>query len=296
MTDHKRTALLLKIFLAALVATIIVVVVVFREGRKSDTLKVSFLDIGQGDAIYIEAPNGKQMIIDGGPGTALLGVLPRVMPAGDRSVDVILNTNPDTDHYSGFISLLERYKIGAVVDPMTTNDNDVRDTYEAAVTAEGVPHVGAYKGMKIVLDPAHNIYYEVLFPDRDVRNWSSNDGSIVGRLVYGETSFMLMGDATARTEGIVRVNTDPAVLDVDVLKLGHHGSKTSSSEAWLLATTPEHTIISAGCDNRYGHPHPEVVARLDMLSIQHFGTCEKGTITFESNGIAVATKFEKSSN
>ncbi len=293
MAGGKRTKLLITLFLLAFAATIVTLYIALQSVETSNLLSVYFLDVGQGDAIYIEAPNGKQMIIDGGPGTALLGELPGYLPAGDRSIDVILNTNPDADHYSGFIPLLGRYDIGAIVDPVTTNDTALRKTYDDAVAAEDVPHIGAAQGMKIILDTEHNIYYEVLFPDRDVSRWNSNDGSIVGRLVYGETSFMLMGDATARTEGIVRVNSNPSILDVDVIKLGHHGSKTSSTESWLMATTPDYAIISAGCDNRYGHPHPEVMARIDAHGITPYGTCEYGTIEMKSDGKSLVTKFQK---
>ncbi len=140
------------------------------------------------------------------------------------------------------------------------------------------------RGDRIVLDESAGVKFDVLFPDRDVSDWSRNDGSIVGRLVYGNTSVMLMGDATKKTEGIILSENPPTFLKSDILKLGHHGSKTSSGEMWLRAVAPKEAVISAGCHNRYGHPHKEVIDRLTALSIDSLRTCG-GTIVCESDGI-----------
>ncbi len=139
-------------------------------------------------------------------------------------------------------------------------------------------------GERIVLDAENEVYFDILFPDRDVEKWSRNDGSIVGRLVYGETSYMLMGDSTEKTEAALLAAYPAEILESDVLKLGHHGSKTSSSKPWLEAVAPAHAMISAGCNNSYGHPHQEVTDRLDTLKIEHFVTCENGNIEIDSDG------------
>lgn len=245
-------------------------------------LKVSYLDIGQGDSIYIEAPNGRQMIIDGGPGQNLMNALPKVMPFGDRTVDVILVTNPDSDHYSGFIPLLENYEVSSVVEPGTTSDTSTYKTLQEKITEEGSSHVLAEAGTKIYLDKGNNIYFEILFPDRDVSNWSSNDGSVVGRLVYDENSFLFTGDATLLTEGLVVSDYD--LSDIDILKVGHHGSKTSTGVPLLRETRPELAIISAGKNNRYGHPNKEVLDRLALYDIPFLVTSDEGTITLLSDG------------
>lgn len=248
-------------------------------------LQVVILDVGQGDAIFIEAPNGNQMIIDGGPGTALSYVLPNVMKFSDRSIDTMIITNPDADHIGGFTDLLARYEIGSVIEPGTLSETETYSLLQEAITAEGVPHLFARAGMQVILDQEKNIYFEILFPDRDVSTWERNDGSLVGRLVYGETSFLLMGDATVLTEGIVASHFD--LSGTDVLKTGHHGSRTSSGIALLQEAHPDMAIISAGKDNRYGHPHKEVIDRLVGLDIPYLGTYEAGTIECRSDGMKV---------
>lgn len=247
-------------------------------------LKVDFLDIGQGDAIYIETPSGHQMIIDGGPRDNLTKVLSEVMPFGDKSVDVIVITNPDADHISGFISLLKQYDIGSVIEPGTLSESKTYKELVSLIKKESCPHLIARKGMYIILDKENQIYFEILFPDQNVLKWKRNDGSIVGRIVYGETSIMMMGDATIRTEGIILFNNDKSKLKSTVLKIGHHGSKTSSGIDWLGVIDPSLAIISAGKNNRYGHPHQEVLRRLIDLSIPHLGTYKEGTVHIVSDG------------
>ncbi len=256
------------------------------KDEQDNILTVAVLDIGQGDAIYVEAPNGRQMIIDGGPKDNLLYAVKDVMSARDKSIDVLVITNPDVDHYNGFISLLETYTIGVVLEPGTNNDNPVYDVLEQEIISKNIPHTIARKGQRIILDKKNNIYFEILFPDRDVSTWETNNGSIVGRIVYGDTSFLMMGDASFLTEGLVIANND--ISGTDVLKVGHHGSKTSTGVALLEAIQPSFAVISAGAGNRYGHPTPETLARLSDDNIPTVvTTIEEGTVVFFSDGKTV---------
>lgn len=268
------------VFLSFLLLLFFVPQIGFAGGK----LKVVMFDIGQGDAIYIEAPNGHQMIIDGGPKNVLKGAVSEVMPFGDKSIDVIMITNPDADHMSGFTQLLDVYTIGSVVEPGTLSDTQTYKKLQQAIRKEGCPHVLARKGMSIILDKENGVHFDILFPDRDVRAWKRNDASIVGKLVYRNTSVMFMGDATTRTEGMILLQNKPSTLKSNVLKLGHHGSKTSSSARWLDTIKPTFGLISAGVHNRYGHPHQEVINRLNARSISILGTYEKGNITLLSDG------------
>lgn len=254
--------------------------------NEKNLLQISFLDVGQGDAIYIEAPNGRQMIIDGGPGSALERALAEVMPYTDRSIDVIMITNPDLDHYSGFIDLLDHYEIGAIIEPGTVSKTASYQALETRIVSEGSPHLLARTGTRITLDPERGIYFEVLFPNQDVTRWTTNDGSIIGRLVYGSTSVMLTGDSTKKTEQILLSNFPHELLRADILKVAHHGSKTSTSGEWLRAVSPSHAVISVGCENRYGHPAPVTMTTLSSLNIPTQTTCEEGTISLYSDGIS----------
>lgn len=258
--------------------------------RPNTILSVAFLDIGQGDAIYIEAPNGRQMLIDGGAGNRIIEALGEVMPFGDRSIDVVVATHTDADHIGGLPAVLEQYDVGYIIENGGTSNTKIYQALRRAIEDEGSEHAIARQGMKVLLDEEKNISFNIIFPDRDISNMESNDGSIVGKLVYGTHSFMLTGDATKYTELLMLRNEMPETLQSTVLKLGHHGSHTSSTESWLRAVSPEVAIISAGKNNRYGHPHQDVLTRLRALSILYRATYDDGTIIFETDGINMSQK------
>ena len=135
-------------------------------------------------------------------------------------------------------------------------------------------------GMKIVLDEEAGAIFEIIFPDKDVSDWKTNDGSIIGKLTLNDNTFLFLGDAPAKIEEYL-VRRDGAKLDTDILKIGHHGSRTSSSEEFLRAVTPNEAVISVGKNNRYGHPHREVLERLSALNIKTLRTDQQGTIIFK---------------
>jgi len=258
--------------------------------KNNQYLKVVFLDVGQGDAIYIEAPNGKQMIIDGGPDATLLGRLSKVMPFADRSIDMIVATHLDLDHIGGFPLLLDNYKVESILENGATGTSKEAISLEEKIVKKKINKIIAKRGMHIILDDKRNIYFDILFPDRDVRSLESNEGSIVGKLVYGEKSFLFTGDASLYTENLIEWNENDKTLDADVLKLGHHGSKTSSSILWLKKVSPEVAIISVDKGNKYGHPHKELLDRLSSLHIPYLSTADLGNIVFESDGKNLSQK------
>ncbi len=247
-------------------------------------LKVVFLDVGQGDAIYIEAPNGNQMIIDGGPPGAILEPLSEVVPFGDRSVDVLVVTNPDSDHYAGFIDILREYRVGSVVESGTPSKTKTYGLLHSEIQQREIPHLFARKGMTITLDSENGVVFEVLFPDRDTSGWSNNDSSLVGRLVYGESEIMFTGDSTLRTEAVIMANNPVSALMSDILKVGHHGSRTSTGSSFLSAVSPEFAVISLGEKNSYGHPHAEPVQILTKAGVDILRTDQEGNISFASDG------------
>ena len=244
-------------------------------------LTVAFLDVGQGDAIFIESPTGKQILLDGGPDGSILSGIGALLPFYDRSIDMLIVSNPDKDHFAGFIDVLKNYQVGNIMEPGTIPNTEIYKIFKEFIREEGATSVLARRGMNI--DLGGGAYLQILFPDRDVSGLSTNDGSIIAKLVYGGTSFLLPGDTTQNIEKYL-IGLDGSNLDVDVLKLAHHGSKTSSSEPLLAVTTSEYAVISAGVKNRYGHPHREVLERLAKYNIPALGTYKEGTIIFESDG------------
>jgi competence protein ComEC len=281
MTSTRKYSLYLLATLAFIAFSLSAYVI---PARGSDKLKISFLDIGQGDAIYIQAPNGRQMIVDGGPRGSLMRALTPEMSYGDKSIDVIINTNPDADHFAGFLDLLKTYSVGTEIESGVPSTTKTYAEFESLIKEKKIPQLVARKGMHVILDQARNISYDVLFPDRDVTGWTHNDASVVGRLQYGDMTVMLTGDGTIKTESLIIADNPAADIASTILKVGHHGSRTSTSDAFLNIVKPIYAVISAGLNNRYGHPHKEVTDRLVAHSIQTFVTKDVGTITFETDG------------
>ncbi len=256
--------------------------------ERTHPLRVTFLSVGQGDSILIQSPNELQMLIDGGPDTRVLEELSRVMPFGDRSIDVIIATHPDKDHIAGLIEVLSRFDVSYVIDPGVSNDTAVWREFEKKVEEENAArHIVARRGM--LIDFGDGAVFRVLFPDRDLKNITdTNEGSVVGILDYGESEFMFTGDAPKNIEDYL-VRLDQHSLQSDVLKLGHHGSRTSTDELFVSAVNPSYAIVSAGKDNSYGHPHEEVLNFLTKRGIQLFHT-KDGAITFTSQGTSVVAR------
>jgi competence protein ComEC len=252
----------------------------FRENR-GGLLTVAFLDIGQGDAIYIEAPNGVSMLVDGGPPGRLSTPLGAVMPFYDHTVDVLLVTNPDQDHMGGFIDVLRTYAVKTVIEPGTVSTTGTYKTFEEEIERQHIQKIIAKRGETFILSPG--VYFDVLFPDRDVSGVVINDGSIVGRLRYGERSVLFTGDAPQKIEHFLS-ELNPQALKADILKVGHHGSRTSTSDELLDDVMPDVAVISAGLNNKYGHPNKEVTDRLEERHIPTLVTAHVGTIIFQTDG------------
>lgn len=251
-------------------------------------LTVVFLNVGQGDAMYIEAPNGNQMIIDGGPPSgAVLRELGRVMPFWDKSLDVVLATHPDQDHVGGLPSVLARMRTDNVITSENTSDTGAYGAFEKVILEKHPTRILARAGERIILDDG--VVVEILFPDRNASGWETNTASIVARLSYGDQSFIFTGDSPISVEKYL-VGKNGGALHSSVLKLGHHGSRTSSSKVFLSAVDPEYAVISAGKDNKYGHPHKEVTDLLKELKTPSISTADSGTVIFRTDGTDLVLK------
>lgn len=274
------------IFVLAAVA-VVVWAAVLREDRRG-MLTVSFLNVGQGDAIFIDAPSGRQVLIDGGPDSSVLRQLGTVMPWYDRSIDVVIPTHPDKDHIAGLIDVLQRYRVDAVVQSSVEGSTDEWNTLEREIDAKkaaGMRVITAQRGQ--VLDLGEGARLEILSPDRAVPGVDTNTGCVVAHLVYGATSFMLPCDLPQAQEKYLAY-LDGVALKSDVLKAGHHGSRTASSPLFVGLVDPGYAVFSRGCDNQYGFPHPETVATMAGFGIPTEDTCKQGTVTFTSDGTTVA--------
>lgn len=267
------------ILIALAVSAAFVWYAVFAESREG--LVVYFFDVGQGDAIFIQAENGTQILIDGGPGDAVLAELGNVIPFYDRTIDMIVLTHPDADHLNGLVEVVKRYKPNMILETGVLHDTAQYKEWRSYVEDYHIPVIYAASGEKFSV--AKNLSLEVLSPFRlqtGERPKKVNQTSVVLRMDYGETSFLFTGDIESQVERMLAV-LEKNEIDADILKVAHHGSKTSSAAEFLQAVTPEAAVISAGRNNRYGHPHPEVVDRLRSLGIPVHRTDADGTIILQ---------------
>ena len=250
-----------------------------------ELLTVTFLDVGQGDATLIESPSGTQVLIDGGKPGSLIAPLSRALGFFDRDLDMVVATHPDMDHVGGLIDVLERYEIGTIVMTENVKETPAFNAFLDAVEAEGANIIYARRGQvyDLGLGPVGSTTLAVLFPDRDVSGMESNDSSIVSRLVYGESEYLLTGDSPIEVEEYL-VDLGASTLRSDVLKAGHHGSRTSTAETFVSVVDPDVAIISVGKGNQYGHPHQEVMDRFAAHGVETKNTADEGDIVSESDG------------
>lgn len=268
-----------------IISNIVVWVRVFQQ--RTGPLKVYFLDIDQGDAILVETPAKHQMLIDGGKNKKVIAELGKILPFGDKDIDIVVATHPDADHIGGLPEVVSRYDVGLFIEPGVLSDNSIDDELHRRVEAENIPKILARRGM--VVNFGDGVRLKILFPNQDVSHWETNDASIVAKLTYGEKSFLLTGDSTKRAEGIL-LNLDSQILKSTVLKVGHHGSKNSTSLTYAQAVSPEYGVISAGANNTYGHPHKEVLGILAQVGAKILSTIDSGTIEFETDGETLRLK------
>lgn len=270
--------------------TLTLLYVVARETREGE-LMVAFLNIGQGDAIFIESPTGRQVLLDGGAGRSVLRELGKMLPFYDKSIDLVVASHPDTDHIGGLVDVFDRYKVDLFMESGVEADNSSYKVLKERLKKEGSKQILARRGMLVELGGGARL--EILFPDRDPAGLETNTASIVARLVYGESEFLLTGDSPIAIEKylISLEDAHQGKLKSDVLKVGHHGSRTSTSEAFVEAVSPQYAIISAGKNNSYHHPHQEVLDTLNKSNIKILRTDLSGRIVFKSNGVNLEVRW-----
>ncbi|HWH16515.1 MAG TPA: MBL fold metallo-hydrolase [Candidatus Paceibacterota bacterium] len=286
-TKIPREALLM-LTLVLLAGNSAVFLLLARE-EPAHVLTVSFLDVGQGDAILIEGPTGIELLIDGGKDRSVLRELPRVMGPLDRTIVAVLATHPDADHIGGLPDVLARYRVGTVLLPARGTDTPQALRFAEAISREqGAQGVLANAGLRLHL--GGGAYADVLYPEEDAGSLrETNDASVMVRVVYGETEFLLTGDAPEWAEDRVVARYGDR-LRSDVLKAGHHGSRTSTGEALLDAADPETVVVSAGRENPYGHPHEDVLSRVRASGAAVLSTIDLGTIVFTTDGTNLTTR------
>ena len=241
-------------------------------------LRVSFIDVGQGDSEFIELPNGETLLIDAGTNETGADVVNYIESLGYSSIDYVVGTHPHEDHIGGLDDVINSFEIGSVYMPKVTADTKTFEDVLDAVAEKGLSINTAKAGVTLV--DVDGLSVKMLAPVLDVYD-NTNDYSAVIRIVYDDTSFIFMGDAEQYAEDLITGD-----VDSDVLKVGHHGSSTSTGETFLERVSPSYAVISCGLGNSYGHPHTETIEKLGGIPV--FRTDEMGTIVATSDGSEIS--------
>lgn len=241
------------------------------------------LDVGQGDALLIQTPDQQDMLIDGGPGSGVVNALDRNVPLGDNDLEMVVATHPDSDHIGGLPSVLERYRVSTIMTTGVTSGSATDQRWQKAKQAEGAMLVTARAGQQYQLGRA--LVIEVLWP---TDQWllahpqaPTNDTSVVLRITCAGSTALLTGDIPSTIEDILMDGGQ--TITASVLKVGHHGSRSSTSSRWLGVVKPRVVVISAGKHNRYGHPHPTVIERLKANDVLIRRTDAEGDVKLKSD-------------
>jgi competence protein ComEC len=280
LTTQRSTALLLGG--STVIAILAWLAVLQLPDRK---LHVSFLDVGQGDAVLITVPGGQQILVDGGPSPSdLTSALGEEMPFWDRSIDLLIMTHADADHISGLAEVLDRYEVDAWMDNGRPEDDATHTECMARLEEAGIPRLAVRAGDR--LDLGEGIVLEMLHPPSPLMTGTDaddNNNSLVLRLTWDEVEFLLTGDIGTEAEQLLLGSKQD--LSADLLKVAHHGSGDSSSSEFLSVVSPSYAVISVGEDNRFGHPNEAILGRLAALGdVTVLRTDTDGAIEFTTDG------------
>ncbi len=226
-------------------------------------LKVHFLDVGQADSILVQLPFGKTMLIDAGNNDDGDNVVSYIRSQGINKIDILVGTHPHEDHIGGMDTVIKKMDVGKIYMPKVTHSTKTFEDVLLAIKSKGLKVSNAQGGIKI--DTGPSVEAEILAPN-GTGYVSLNNYSVVIKITYGNTSFLLTGDAEKESEN--EMLDKGYNLKSTVLKVGHHGSTTSTSAEFLKAVDPAFAVISAGKGNDYGHPHKEILSRLAQADIK----------------------------
>jgi beta-lactamase superfamily II metal-dependent hydrolase len=255
-------------------------------GNTAGILRVSFWDVGQGDSILIQSPAGKNMLVDAGDTTAGSRVVTDLKARGVTSLDVAVATHAHADHIGGFQAVLSQISVAHFYDPGYSHCTSTYDGLRTTIDQKNIKYTTLTTGQTIDLDPAVQI--DVLSPDGSNKG-EIHDNMLVLWLSYGNTSFLLTGDMPDTLEWQIA----SSLKLTTVLKVGHHGSRTSSSATFLTTIKPEVVIISVGAGNSLGHPAVETLSRFQAVGAKVYRTDLAGTVTVSTDGNTYTVATDK---
>ena len=258
--------------------------------RKGE-LTVAAIDVGQGDCLFLQSPSGKTMLIDAGDSSAADDIAEYLDLAGVETIDVLVATHPHADHIGSMRSIVNHYNIGTVYMPKVSHTSSTYQKLLEAIANKGKKIKTARGGKDKTIPFDDDVTVRILAPLSSEYD-DLNNYSVILRIDYGNSSFLLTGDAEALSEKEM-LDQYPELLKADVLKVGHHGSSTSTSAEFLSAVDPDYAVISCGADNSYDHPNKDTVSALQKAKVTYFRTDLYGTVAFFTNGSALEVVTEK---
>ena len=275
----------------ALIFAVLGILVIF-QAQGSGKLRLVACDVGQGDGLLVISPGGRQVVVDGGPGSKIVDCLSSKMPFWDRTIEMVVLTHPQKDHLEGLLEVLKRYQVKMVATTGVKNDTELFGEWQKAIDGEGARIYTPKAGDRLVLDSlrGRTSSMDVLWPTKDkLELWKLsgpselNESSVVMRLEFGQFCAYLTGDIPK--EILQTLVNKPC----QILKVAHHGSKTGTNEEILKQVQPAVTIIQVG-KNSFGHPHKEVLDLLISKGVKIYRNDIKGVIEVESNGESYKVK------
>jgi len=245
----------------------------------STLLEATFIDVGQADSIFVKFPEGKTMLIDAGNNDDGKTIINYIKKQGVKKLDAVIATHPHEDHIGAMDDVINTFDIGKIYMPNATTTTRTFKDVLTAIAQKGLKITSAKGGMSIPLED--DVKLEIFAPN-SAKYDDLNNYSIVMKVTYKETCFLFTGDAEKLSEEeMLKRNYD---LRADVLKVGHHGSNSGTSEEFLSAVSPKYAIISVGKNNDYGHPHKETLERLAAHGVEVYTTADNGKILVTSDG------------
>jgi len=249
-------------------------------------LLVSFLDVGQGDSIFLRSPSGKTMLVDGGPDGSFSIIDSYLSKLGVVGLDVVVASHLHADHIGGLIQVVDTYPVGDIYFPPFDATSETYFQFLDAVNESQATSHSPYAGVDTLIPWDDAVEVRILSPYETVYS-DFNDTSYIIRISYGNTAVLLTGDATELAEKLALKAQPNHYFRADVLKVAHHGSSDATFEAFLDAVSPAIAVISLGKDNDYGHPHDSLMDRLQERGITIYRTDEDGTVTLLLDGTSV---------
>lgn len=248
-------------------------------------MQIHFLDVGQGDSIFLELPNQETMLIDAGESNQSSKIIHYIENLGYRKIDYVIATHPHTDHIGGLKEIIETFEIKSIYMPKVISTSNTYENLLMTIQNQNLKIKNAYSGVKIITQ--ENFEVEIIAPTKTTYQKLNNYSAVI-KITYKDHTFLFMGDAEEESEKQLKQD-----IKADVIKIGHHGSATSTSEEFIKKVNPSYAIISVGKNNRYNHPNELILNRLKEIGAKILQTDQNGTIMLTTNGKNISLNVEK---